>query len=66
MVCFDMVYLSKPYHFKFLKGSLPQILLGTFLNTLNHMQIINWTTFLVKKLGMNGPSNQIPTSKILL
>ena len=25
--------LSGPYHFKFFKGSLPQILLGRFLNT---------------------------------
>ena len=30
-------YLSGPYHFKFFKGCLPQILLGSFLNTLNHM-----------------------------
>ena len=32
-----MVYLSRPYHFKFFKGCLPQILLGPFLNTLSHM-----------------------------
>ena len=33
----DMVYLSRPYHFKFFKGSLPQILLGPFLNTVSHI-----------------------------
>ena len=27
---------SRPYHFNFFKGSLPQILLGPFLNTLPH------------------------------
>ena len=31
-----MVYLSKPYSFKFFKGYLPQILLGQFLNTLSY------------------------------
>ena len=29
----DMIYLSRPYHLKFLKGC-PQILLGPFLNIL--------------------------------
>ena len=33
----DMVCLSRPYHFKFLKGCLPQISLGPFLNTLCNM-----------------------------
>ena len=28
---------TKPYHFKFIKGCLPQILLGPFLNTLSHI-----------------------------
>ena len=28
--------LGKPYHFKFFKGCLPQILLGPFLNILTH------------------------------
>ena len=32
-----MVYLSRPYHFKFFKGCLPQILLGPFLNTLSQI-----------------------------
>ena len=35
-----MVYLSRPYHFKFFKGCLPQILFGLFLNTLTHFR--NW------------------------
>ena len=30
--------LSGPYHFKFFKGCLPQILLGAFLNALTHIQ----------------------------
>ena len=30
-----MVCLSRSYHFKFLKGYLPQISLGPFLNTLS-------------------------------
>ena len=32
-----MVYLSRPYHFKFVKDCLPQILSGPFLNTLTHI-----------------------------
>ena len=32
-----MFCLSRPYHFKFFKGSLPQISLGSFLNTLSHL-----------------------------
>ena len=32
-----MVCLSRPYHFKFFKGCLRQILLGPFLNTLTHL-----------------------------
>ena len=32
-----MVYLSKPYPFKFFKDCLPEILLGAFLNILSHM-----------------------------
>ena len=31
----DTVCLSRPHHFKFFKGCLPQILLGPFLNTLS-------------------------------
>ena len=33
----DMVCLGRPYHFNFFKGCLLQILLGPFLNTLNHI-----------------------------
>ena len=33
----DIVCLSWPYHFIFFKGSLPQVLLGPFLNTLTYM-----------------------------
>ena len=33
----EMLCLSRPYPFKFLKGCLPQILLGPLLNTLFHM-----------------------------
>ena len=35
-----MVYLGRPYHFKFSKGCLPQILLGPFLNTLTQLSQI--------------------------
>ena len=35
-----MVYLSRPYHFKFFKGCLPQILPGPFLNTLTQMGLV--------------------------
>ena len=31
-----MVYLGRPYHFKFFRGCLPQIVLGPFLNSLTH------------------------------
>ena len=33
-----MFFLGRPYHFIFFKGCLPQILLGSFLNTLTHMK----------------------------
>ena len=32
-----MVCLDRPYHCKFFKGCLPQILLGPFLNIFSHM-----------------------------
>ena len=38
--------LGRPYHFKFLKGCLPQILLGPLLNTL--YQIFRYVAFLPK------------------
>ena len=31
---------GRPYHFKFFKGCLPQILLGPFLNTLAHLLFV--------------------------
>ena len=34
-----MVYLSRPYPFKFFKGCLPQNLLSPLLNTLSHIMI---------------------------
>ena len=34
----DMVCLGRPYHFRFFKGCLPQIILGPFLNTLTHLR----------------------------
>ena len=33
----DMVCLSRPYHFKFFKDCLPQVLFALFLNTLSHI-----------------------------
>ena len=33
----DMLCLGRPYHIKFFKGCLPQILLDPFLNTLTHI-----------------------------
>ena len=35
----DMICLSRPCHFKFFKGCLPQISLGPFLNTLSQIQL---------------------------
>ena len=35
-----MACLSRPYHFKFFKGCLPQILLGPLFNTLSHILIL--------------------------
>ena len=37
------IYWSRPYHFKFFKGCLPQILLSPFLNTLSH--IFGWNSW---------------------
>ena len=34
----NIVLLARPYPFKFFKGYLPQILLGSFLNTLSHIR----------------------------
>ena len=57
-----MVYLNRPYHFKFFKVCLPQILLGPFLNTLfqiffaqfvlkNYNKVV--TRLVFKKLMLN-------------
>ena len=37
MHTFNFTCLSRPYPFKFFKSSLPQILLGPFLNTWAHI-----------------------------
>ena len=37
--------LSRPYHFKFSKGCLPQILLVPFLNTLSNLTLIAFSPF---------------------
>ena len=42
-----MTCLSRLYYFKFFNGSLPQILVGSFLNTLTHL-------FLPLDLSVNG------------
>ena len=34
-----MVCLGRPYHFKFFKGSLSQILFSPFLNTLTQLEV---------------------------
>ena len=38
-----MVCLNRPYHFKLLKGCLPQILLGSFLNALSYTSLLKQT-----------------------
>ena len=38
-----MVYLGRPNQFKFFKDCLPQIWLGPFLNTLNHLPLTSKT-----------------------
>ena len=49
-----MVCLSRPYPFKIFKGSLPQILLGQFLNTLSHI------IFQDTDLAINPFSTSVP------
>ena len=36
----DMVCVGRPYHVKYFKGCLPQILLGSFMNTLIQMSLL--------------------------
>ena len=40
MVCLGGVCLGRPYHFKFFKSCLTQILLGPFLNTLSQLRLV--------------------------
>ena len=42
--------LKRPYHFKFFKGCLPQILLGPFLNTLSHILRLFFLQFVNKTI----------------
>ena len=67
-----MTSLGRPYHFKFFKGCLPQILLGLFLNTLTHISLFKkiWMFFirivytLVKlKIGLTVSSSDTVTWK---
>ena len=43
-----MVCLGTPYHFKFFKGCLPSISLGSFLNTLNQMSVLHQSMYIFK------------------
>ena len=43
---------GRPYHLKFFKGCLPQILLGPFLNILTHMTINKLTKFAISKTAL--------------
>ena len=40
-----MVSLNRSYHFIFFKGCLPQILLGSLLNTLPHISVCKHLTY---------------------
>ena len=46
--------LRRPYHFKFFKGCLPQILLGPFLNTLTQAIIISSKLAQTNQLNTNN------------
>ena len=54
-----MVFLCRPYHFKFFKGCLSQILLGPFLNTLSHTLCAD-----ISMLGVKNYSNAISEDQI--
>ena len=63
-----MVCPSRPYHFKFFKGCLPQSSLGPFLNTLSHIQmhsdnVVSMTTSLIPKTS-NTKTNKSHVSII--
>ena len=54
--------LNRPYHFKFFKGCLPQILLDPFLNTLSQMQLHNQRCNINKNMTEQPPyTNKIHT-----
>ena len=38
-----MVYLGRPYHFKFFNGCLPQNLIGPFVSSLTHILLLIYT-----------------------
>ena len=57
-----MVCLGRPYHFKFFKYCLPQILLGLFLNALTHILIIDYTVSEVESAVLHdGKMSQLNT-----
>ena len=63
----DVVWLCRPYHFKFCKGCLPQILYGPFLNNLSHMftlYFVNMFIIPVNLLTSNVPLH-IETSQLI-
>ena len=43
------LFYDRPYHFKVFKGYLPQILLGTFLDTLTHLSLGKTFVFSLKR-----------------
>ena len=51
--------LSRPYHFTFFKGCLPQILLGPFWNTLPQMVLLIQQMVLLKHGGVVETSNEL-------
>ena len=65
-----MVCLGKPYHLKFFKGSLLQILLGPFLNTLTLMlhslqwEALKWREALVRKLFISLYVNPLSANPV--
>ena len=61
-----MVFLSSPYQFKFFKGCLPQISLGTFLNTFSKIyptkksqEKVLQKLIIAKKLEQNRQTRKI-------
>ena len=53
---FEVVWsgLGRPYHVKFFKGRLPQILLGPFLNTLSHISFLENVNNIKNNKNMNA------------